>query len=110
MEQLRSEGHAEVEERPLEILWSTFVIQKMVTDVGRVDKSTPRTLKELIQWKRKTLGNEFKDLKGMVKKGGRELRKKITELYHRLMRTEQLGVCVAAGVMTQLMAEADPNL
>ena len=45
-----------------------------------------------------------------MKKGGRELRKKITELYHRLMRTEQLGVCVAAGVMTQLLAEADPNL
>ena len=110
VEQLRSEGHAEFEERPLEILWSTFVIQKMVTDVGGVDKSTPRTLKELIQWKRKTLDSEFKDLKGMVKKGGRELRKKITDLYHRLIRTEQLGVCVAAGVMTQLLAEADPNL
>ena len=46
----------------------------------------------------------------MVKKGGRELRKSFTELYHRLMMTEQLGVCVAAGVMTQLLAEADPNL
>jgi hypothetical protein len=53
VEQLRSEGHAEFEERPLEILWSTFVIQKMVTDVGGVDKSTPRTLKELIRWKTK---------------------------------------------------------
>ena len=80
MEQLRSEGHAEFGERPLEILWSTFVIQKMVTNVGGVDKSTPRTLKELVQWKRKTLDPEFKDPKGMAKKGGRELRKKITEL------------------------------
>ena len=46
----------------------------------------------------------------MAKKEGRELRKKITELYHKLMRTEPLGVCVVARVMTQLLAEADPNL
>ena len=68
MEHLRSEGHAEFEERSLEILWSTFVIQKMVTNVGGVDKSTPRSLKELIQRKQKALYNKSMDLKGMVEK------------------------------------------
>ena len=92
------------------MLWSTFVIQKLVNDVGGVDKTTPRTLKELILWKRKTLATEFKNLARMVKQGGAELRKTITELYQRLMRTEKLGVCVAAAVETQLLAETDQSL
>lgn len=96
IERLKADGNADYEEQALDVLWSTFVIQKLVNDVGGVDKTTPRTLKELIQWKRKTLDTEFKNLARMVKQGGAELRKTITELYQRLMRTEQLGVCVAA--------------
>jgi hypothetical protein len=110
IERLKADGNADYEEQALDVLWSTFVIQKLVNDVGGVDKTTPRTLKELIQWKRKTLDTEFKNLARMVKQGGAELRKTIIELYQRLMRTEQLGVCVAAAVVTQLLAEADQSM
>jgi len=95
----------EVDEEPLEVLWTFLDVKDINANLVKEDKNFSRTVDAVLAWKRKSLEKQFSEFEREVKKGGRGLRKKTTDLVVRLLRADKLGTVLSSAVVLRLMTQ-----
>ena len=103
----KSRGEEEnpgLKEEPMDgALWS-LAVRNIMPDLGDEEENYARTIDGIIQWKMKTMEEDFDRVKRAVKGGGVPLRSAVKGLSKKLLRNHSLRPCLVAGICIKTMA------
>ena len=98
-------GDSGLEEEPLDVALWTLSIREIKPDLGDEEENFARTIQRVKAWKEETMRKEFDRVRKAVAQGGEELRRAAADVTKKLLRAHKLKVCVASGILIELMRE-----